>query len=173
MDEPTSFLDREYLGCAHRQCKPNEKISEHYKKMFESHLSTGATEKLPGWQKLNAKTVAWSYDMEGHAQKCFESSCELANKNYTSSRRRSNIHSGKDGGCSQIGQHLCQTIKIRWFLMHEICSDTHLWDSYGKDRSKKFFWDLDGKKYRIGNVCLLNENKNDSFRYTCMIFTWL
>ena len=64
---------------------------EHCKKMFESHLSTGATEKLPRWQKLNAKTVACSYDMEGHAQKCVESSCELANKNYTSSRRRSSI----------------------------------------------------------------------------------
>ena len=28
----------------------------------------------------HAKTVAWSCDMEGHAQKCMERNCELANK---------------------------------------------------------------------------------------------
>ena len=31
-------------------------------------------------EKLHAKTVAWSYDMEGHAQKCVERYCEIANK---------------------------------------------------------------------------------------------
>ena len=30
--------------------------------------------------KTHAQTVAWSYDMEGHAQKCVERYCELANK---------------------------------------------------------------------------------------------
>ena len=29
-----------------------------------------ATEKLPGCEKPHAKTVAWSYDLEGHARKC-------------------------------------------------------------------------------------------------------
>ena len=33
---------------------------------------------LPGWEKPHAKTVAWSYDLEGHAQQCFERCCELA-----------------------------------------------------------------------------------------------
>ena len=35
--------------------------------------------KLPGWEKSHAKTIAWSYDMEGHAKKCMERYCELAN----------------------------------------------------------------------------------------------
>ena len=35
---------------------------------------------LPGWDKPRAKTSAWSYDMEGHARKCVERYCELANK---------------------------------------------------------------------------------------------
>ena len=48
--------------------------------MFESRISATATEKLPGWEKLHGKTVAWSHDMEGHAQKCVERYCELANK---------------------------------------------------------------------------------------------
>ena len=45
-----------------------------------SNLFAGATEKLPGWEKPHAKTVAWSYDTEGHAKKCVERCCELANK---------------------------------------------------------------------------------------------
>ena len=78
--EQTSFLDHVYLGCTQRQCKPNETIKEQCKKMFESRISAGATEKSAGWEKLHAKMVAWSYDMEGHAAKCVERSCELANK---------------------------------------------------------------------------------------------
>ena len=35
---------------------------------------------MKGWEKLHAKTVAWSHDMEGHAQKCVERDCEPANK---------------------------------------------------------------------------------------------
>ena len=48
--------------------------------MFEIQISAGATEKLPRWEKPHAKTVARSYNMEGHAQKCVERYCELANK---------------------------------------------------------------------------------------------
>ena len=32
-------------------------------------FSAGATEKSPGWEKPHAETSAWSYGMEGHAQK--------------------------------------------------------------------------------------------------------
>ena len=48
--------------------------------MFESRITAGATEKFPGWEKPRAKTSAWSNDMEGHARKCVERYCELANK---------------------------------------------------------------------------------------------
>ena len=87
LDEPTSFLDHVYLGWTRRECKPNEIIYEQYTEMFESRMSAGAFEKLSGWEKPHAKTVAWSwsYDMEGHAQKSVERYCELVNKqsNYT------------------------------------------------------------------------------------------
>ena len=46
--------------------------------MFESRISAGATEKLPSSE--TSKISTWSYDMEGHAKKCVERSCELANK---------------------------------------------------------------------------------------------
>ena len=46
--------------------------------MFESRISAGATEKLPCSENLCISS--WSYDMEGHAKKCVERYCELANK---------------------------------------------------------------------------------------------
>ena len=79
-EEPTSFLAHVSLGCTQRECKPNEKIIGQYNKMFESRISAGATEKLPGWDKPRAKTSAWSYDMEGLARKCVERCCKFATK---------------------------------------------------------------------------------------------
>ena len=76
LDAPTSILVDVHMGC-----KPNENIIEKYKEMFESSISARVTEKLPRWEKPHAKTVAWSYDLEGHAQKtCVERYCEVANK---------------------------------------------------------------------------------------------
>ena len=46
--------------------------------MFESRISGGATEKLP--YPDNFCISSWSYDMEGHAKKCVERYCELANQ---------------------------------------------------------------------------------------------
>ena len=57
-EEPISFLDHVYLGCTQRECKPNEKIIGQYYKMFESRISAGATEKLPGWDEPRAKNFS-------------------------------------------------------------------------------------------------------------------
>ena len=46
--------------------------------MSESRISAGATEKLPCSE--NIRISSCSYDMEGHAKKCVERYCELANK---------------------------------------------------------------------------------------------
>ena len=46
--------------------------------MFESRISAGRLEKLPFPQ--NICISSWSYDMVGHAKKCVERYCELANK---------------------------------------------------------------------------------------------
>ena len=80
LGEPTSFLDRKKVGCTQRECKPNEDIVNQHREMFESRISDGLTEKLPGSEKPHAETVAWSNGMEGHAKKCVERYCELANK---------------------------------------------------------------------------------------------
>ena len=77
LGEPTSFLDHVYLGCTQRQCEINKNIVDNYRTMLESRISAEGTEKLPFPQNL--RISSWSYDMEGHAKKCVERYCELAN----------------------------------------------------------------------------------------------
>ena len=45
-----------------------------------SHAFLLEQQKITRWEKPHAKTVAWSYDMEGHAPKCVERYCAMANK---------------------------------------------------------------------------------------------
>ena len=78
LGEPTSFLDHVYLRCTRRQCDINKDIVDNYRTMFESRISAGATEKLPCSENLCISS--WPYDMEGHAKKCVERYCELANR---------------------------------------------------------------------------------------------
>ena len=78
LGEPTSFLDHEHLGCTQRQCEISKDIVDNYRAMFESRISAGGTAKLP--YSENFRISSWSYDMEGHAKKCVERYCELANK---------------------------------------------------------------------------------------------
>ena len=75
LGEPTSFLDHVYLDCTQRECDAGTQEN-----MFESRISAGAKEKLPCSGKPDADISSWSYDMEGHAKKCVERYCELANK---------------------------------------------------------------------------------------------
>ena len=75
--------------------------------MFESRISAGATENSPGQEKPHAKTVAWSYDMEGHAQKVVERYCELANKKkqmYNVSTACLDNHNFKKGELETVGE---------------------------------------------------------------------
>ena len=78
LGEPTSFLDHAYLGCTQRPCEISKDIVDNYRTMFRSRISAGGTEKLPC--SANIRISSWSYDMEGHAKKCVERFCELANK---------------------------------------------------------------------------------------------
>ena len=78
LGEPTSFLDHVHLGCTQRQCEMSKDIVDNCRTMFESRISAGATEKLPCSENLRISSC--SYDMEGHAKKCVERYCALANK---------------------------------------------------------------------------------------------
>ena len=46
--------------------------------MFKSRISAGTIEKFPCSENISISS--WSYDIEGHAKKCMERYCELANK---------------------------------------------------------------------------------------------
>ena len=80
IDEPTSFFDHVALGCTQRACKPNETIIEQDTKMFESRISARATEKYQDGRNLTQKQLHGLMMWEGHAKKCVERFCELANK---------------------------------------------------------------------------------------------
>ena len=78
LGEPTSFFDHENLECTERPCEIRKDIVDKYRTVFASRVSAGATEKLPC--SKNLRISSRSYDMEGHANKCVERYCELANK---------------------------------------------------------------------------------------------
>ena len=90
LGEPTSFLDHVYLECTQRQCEISKDIVDNYRTMFESRISTVGTEKLPFPQ--NIRISSWSYLMEGHAKKCVERYCELANKTTQQLYKVSSMH---------------------------------------------------------------------------------
>ena len=60
------------------------------------------------------------------------------------------------------GQNHSQTLKIQWFFFCEICTDTHLQASCGKDNLRTFCWDL---------LCIVS--KVYSCQLTWMISKWL
>ena len=78
LEDPISFVDHENLGCTQRNCEISKDIVHSYRATLESRISAGGTEKLPFPQNL--RISSWSHDMAGHAQKCVERYCELANK---------------------------------------------------------------------------------------------
>ena len=80
LGEPTSFLDRVYLGCAQRECETSKDIVCNYSNMSESRIPAAAIEKLLYSGKLGGDISSWPYDMESHARKCVERYCELSNK---------------------------------------------------------------------------------------------
>ena len=57
LEEPTSFFDHVYLGCTQRESQISKDIAANYRDMFESRISAGATEKLPGWETSYEKSL--------------------------------------------------------------------------------------------------------------------
>ena len=133
LGEPTSFLDHVYLGCTQRHCEISKDIVDNYRTMFESKISAGATEKLPYSEKLGANISSWSYDMEGHAKKCVEEYCELANKqlnNYTKSQTPCiDDHQFKEEELGSVGElsKVCSQIVLKCLCLARIGRPDILW----------------------------------------------
>ena len=121
LGEPTSFLDHVYLGCTQRQCEISKDIVDNYRTMFESRISARRAEKLPFPQNL--RISSWSYDMAGHAKKCVERYCELANKTtqqlYKVSTPCIDDHHFKEEELKSVGvlSQVCSQIVLKFFIL--------------------------------------------------------
>ena len=65
-----------------------------------------------GRENPHTKTVAWSYDMDGHARKCVERYCELANNKWSSKTKFQvlawmTIKSNKKNLNEWVNYHMC------------------------------------------------------------------
>ena len=131
LGEPTSFLDHVLLGCTQRQCEISKDIVDNYRTMFESRISAVWTEKLPFPQNL--RISSWSYDMEGHAKKCVERYCELANKTtqqlYKVSTPCIDDHHFKEEEMKSVGElsHVCSQIDLKCLHLAQIGRPDILW----------------------------------------------
>ena len=130
--EPTSFFDHVYLGCTQRQCEISKDIVDNYRTMFESRISAGGTEKLP--YSENVRISSWSYDMEGHAKKCVERYCELANKTTQQLYKVStpcidDHHFKKEEEMKSVGElsQVCSQIVLKCLYMARIGRPDILW----------------------------------------------
>ena len=131
LGEPTSFLDHVYLGCTQRQCEVSQDIVDNYRTMFESRISAGRVEKLPFTQHL--RISSWSYDMAGHAKKCVERYCELANKTtqqlYKVSTPCIDDHHFKEEETKSVGElsNTCSQIVLKCLFLARIGRPDILW----------------------------------------------
>ena len=132
LGEPTSFLDHVYLVCTQRQCETSKDIVDTCRAMFESRISAGATEKLPCSE--NPRISSWSYDMEGHAKKCVERYCELANRttqqlyNIVSTPCIDDLHF-KEEEMKSVGElsQVCSQIVLKCLYLARIGKPDILW----------------------------------------------
>ena len=99
--------------------------------MFESRNSAGANEKLPCSENLSISS--WSDDMEGHAKKCVERYCELANKTtqqlYKVSTPCIDDHHFKEEETKSVGElpQVCSQIVLKWWDLARIGRPDILW----------------------------------------------
>ena len=98
---------------------------ENYRNMFEFRISAGVTEKLPYSEKLGANMSSWSYDMEGHAKKCVERYCELANK----TTQCLDDHQVKEEELGSVGElsKVCSQIVLKCLYLARIGRPDILW----------------------------------------------
>ena len=120
-----------YLGCTQRQCEISKDIVDNYRTMFESRISAGGVEKLPFSQNLCISS--WSYDMAGHAKKCVERYCELANKTtqqlYKVSTPCIDDHHFKEEETKSVGElsHACSQVGLTCSYLARIGRPDILW----------------------------------------------
>ena len=131
LGKPTSFLDHVYQECTQRQCEISKDIVDHYRTMFESRISAGATEKLPCSENL--RISSWSCEKEGLATKCVERYCELANRTtqqlYKVSTPCIDDHHNKEEELKSVRElsQVCSQIVLKCLYLARIGRPDVLW----------------------------------------------
>ena len=114
-------------------------IVDNYRTMFESRISAGGVEKLPFPQNL--RISSWSYDMAGHAKKCVERYCELANRTtqqlYKVSTPCIDDHRFTEEELKSVGElsKVCSQIRLRCLYLARIGRPDILWSANKLARS--------------------------------------
>ena len=164
LGEPTSFLDHVYLGCTQRQCEISKDIVDNNRTMFESRISAVRAEKLPFPQNLCISS--WSYDMAGHAKKCVERYCELANKTtqqlYKVSTPCIDDHF-KEEEMKSVGElsQVCSQIVLKCLYLARIGRPDILWSVNKLARSiTKWTKACDKRLNRLISIFIIRVNTN-------------
>ena len=154
--EPPSSLNPAHLGCTQRERKPNGIVIDENTKMFGTRFSAGAAEQSLGWEKLNAKKVAWSYEMEGHARKCVERYCELANKKVKQFFKISSLcldeHRFKQEELELVGElsQVCSQLVLKCSHVARVGRPDVQWLSTNLQEQSQIWTEACGR--RIGNI---------------------
>ena len=125
------FLGSCILGLHSKNCEKSKNTVDNFRTMFESRISAGRTEKLSFPQNL--RISSWSYDMAGHAKKCVERYCELANKTtqqlYKVSTPSIDDHHFKEEETKSVGElsHVCSQIVLKCLYLARIGRPDILW----------------------------------------------
>ena len=120
-----------FLGLHSTKMQKSKDIVDNYRTMFESRISAGGVEKLPFLQHI--RTSSWSYDMAGHAKKCVERYCELANKTtqqlYKVSTPCNDDHHFKEEETKSVGElsNTCSQIVLKCLYLARIGRPDILW----------------------------------------------
>ena len=105
-----------------KECTISNDTVTKYRDMFEARISAGAREKLPeeASVKPDAEIISsWSCEMEGHARKCLERYCVLANKTTEQSHKVAtpwlDDHQFKDEENESVGEFstVCSQIVLK------------------------------------------------------------
>ena len=137
---PQHFLITKNWGCTQRACKPNEIIVEEYTKMYESRVSAGATEKLPGWEKPSRKN---SRVVPRHGRSCSKMRWEILRAGTQNGEEQSykvwspcleRITTSRRKNLNQLENYQKYAHKLSWnacMVCQQTCKSSHKMDATG------------------------------------------
>ena len=130
-EDPTSLLDQVCLGCPQRPAQVNNRLVVEKQNLFSKLISTYTDVRT---EEKNPKDItAWSYDIEGHAQKCVVRYCHLTHKTVDKLHKvptlRLDDHQVKPGDLKivKVFSEICSQIALTCLYLARIGKADLLW----------------------------------------------